>query len=137
MKNEQDKYKRIQINDNDYLIIARSEEIFEGKGRQFFFGDEHDMQLAVFRVKGTLYCVNNICPHRHQDQIHNGIIDDLNIVCPVHYWTYNLQTGQNINQKQGVKSLSSYEIFESDGLVYLEDPKIDLPKWRTNKLETR
>jgi nitrite reductase/ring-hydroxylating ferredoxin subunit len=57
-------------------------------------------------------------------------------VCPVHFWTYNLQTGQNINQKQGIKSLNSYKIFEKDGIVYLEDPKIDLPKWRLNNPET-
>ena len=127
-------YKKILIDEKDYFIISRSEDVFEGKGRQIFLGDDPDMQVAVFRVKGNLYCVSNICPHRHQDQIHEGIIDDLNIVCPVHYWTYNLENGQNIDQHQGIKSLNSYKIFEKDGLVYLEDPKIEPPAWRKSNI---
>lgn len=114
----------------EYLNLCDSSFISEGKGRQFLFGDDIEKQVAVFRVKGILYCLTNICPHRHQDQIHNGFIDDLNVICPVHGWTYSLETGDNKNLKQGIKKLDSFKIFEESNRVFIELPQFKLPLWR-------
>jgi len=128
------KYQILEKNGKKYLKICGSDEIFEGKGKRFFFGNDDDMQLAVYRVKGKLYCLNNICPHRHQDQMHNGIIRELRVMCPAHGWTYSLVDGQNVIKKQGVKSLDSFDIFEEDGFVYVEEPVFVIPKWRRSKM---
>jgi len=125
-------YESIRFGERLFLKICKSDEIYEGKGKRFFFGDDNDMQLAVYRVGGKLYCLNNICPHRHQDQMHNGIISDLKVMCPAHGWTYSLEDGQNVIKKQGVKSLDSFEIFESDGYVFVEKPVFKIPKWRNS-----
>ncbi len=123
-------YETVEINGRIFLNLCRSDEIFEGKGKRFLFGDDLDMQIAVYRVNGKLYCLNNICPHRHQDKMHKGIIKGLNVMCPEHGWTYSLVDGSNIIKKQGVKSLDSYEIFEENGIVYVEKPEFKIPKWR-------
>jgi len=116
-----------------YVNIAKSNEIAEKKGYKLMFYDDEDIQVAIFRVDGKLYSVSNICPHRHQDRIFEGIINkDLTITCPLHFWTYSLETGQNINQKQGIRSLEKYNIFEEDGFVWVEKPPYNPPKWRTN-----
>lgn len=124
------KYKSEFIDGKKYLIICPSSEIFEGKGKKFHFGDEFEMQIAVFRFKGKLIALENICPHRHIDKIYDGIIKDGYVICPEHGWTYSLSTGENKYQKQGRRGLKKFEVFEKNGLVYIEEPKFDLPKWK-------
>lgn len=120
------------IEGKEYLFLIPSNKIYEGKGYQFLFDDDMDKQLAVFRRQGKLYCLSNICPHRHQDKIYDGIIDDMKISCPEHGWTYSLETGQNVNPLQGLRSLRKYVIIEKEGKIYIEYPEFDIPKWREN-----
>ncbi len=127
-------YETVEINGRIFVKLCSSEDIFEGRGKRFRFGDDLDMQIAVYRANDKLYFLNNICPHRHQDKMHKGIIRDLNVMCPEHGWTYSLVNGQNVIKKQGVKSLESYEIFEKDGVVYVEQPVFKIPKWRRSDL---
>ena len=63
---EQDNSEQIiEINGKDFQFICYSQEIKEGKGKRITFKDDIDTQFAVFRINGKLYCVSNICPHRH------------------------------------------------------------------------
>ncbi|MFA5512593.1 MAG: Rieske 2Fe-2S domain-containing protein [Candidatus Kapaibacterium sp.] len=120
-------------NDNitsEFIYVCKSDEVYEGKGKQVIFTEDDDFQIAVFRVKGKLYALDNICPHRHADSIFEGIIKDLTVMCPLHGWTYSLEDGRNIDRRQGVKSLGSHKIFERDGKVYVEKPHFEIPKWR-------
>jgi len=117
-------------NGKEYLKVCPSEDVFEKKGVKVQFDEDDDRQVAVFRLDSKLYCLWNICPHRHQDQIHNGFIKDGNIICPVHGWTYNIETGLNVNPRQGMRSLQTFEIFEEDGYIFIEKPKIEIPNWR-------
>lgn len=113
-----------------YLKVCNSNEVFEGKGKQIIFEGDDDFQLAIFRVNSKLFALENICPHRHADRIFEGIIKEHTVMCPLHGWTYSLETGQNINQKQGIRSLKNYDVFEVDGYVYVEKPQFEIPKWR-------
>lgn len=136
MENQSNKNDEIVLNGKIYVKIAKSNEIREKKGYKFMFYEDLDIQIAIFRIEGKLYCVDNICPHRHQDRIFEGIINkDLTITCPLHYWTYSLETGENINKKQGIKNLKTYDIFEDNGFVWVEKPPYNPPKWRTNNAE--
>lgn len=124
-------YPEMEHNGKIYARICRSAELFEGKGRQFIFDDDIDLQVAVFRKDGKLFALSNICPHRHQDKIHEGFIRSGNVTCPAHGWTYKLATGENINLKQGIKSLKKYDAFEKDGYIWVEKPdKSAIPVWR-------
>mgnify|MGYP000853827008 CR=1 FL=1 len=128
---DENKYPEKEKAGRIYARVCKSSELFEGKGRQFVFSEDEDMQIAAFRIKGKLYALSNICPHRHQDKIHEGIINNGNIVCPVHGWTYNIETGRNINLKQGIKSLNKYDIYEEDGYIWAEKPDNSvIPVWR-------
>lgn len=128
----ENKYEEQEIEGKIYVNLSKSKDIYEGRGYKFEFHEDDDMQMAVFRVGGSLYALSNICPHRHQERIFEAMIDskELTATCPLHYWTYSLATGQNVNQKQGIKSLTKYEIFEEDGEVWAEKPPIAPPKWR-------
>lgn len=111
--------------------IGKSADFYEGKGKRILIDDELDSQIAVFRYKGELYALSNICPHRHQDRIFEGYLENGNVVCPAHGWTYSLATGENVNQHQGIKRLSKYNIFEDKGIVYLEKPEFSKAAWKS------
>lgn len=129
---ETDKYyfDKKEIDGKIYHVLGKSSDFFEKKGKRIVFGENVEEQIAVIRFKGKLYGLSNICPHRHQDQIFDGYLYDGNVVCPAHGWTYSLESGQNINFKQGIKSLKKYEIFEKDGLVLIEKPVFEIPPWK-------
>ncbi len=134
MSNDNFKFKAVEIEGKKYLVLCQSSEIYEGKGKKFQFGEEFEKQLAVFRYKGELFAVYNICPHRHIDKIHNGILKDGFVMCPEHGWTYSLSTGENKFQKQGKKGLKKFVVFEQNGYVYIEEPNFDIPKWKIEPL---
>ncbi len=125
------KYPEKIVQRKIFANIAKSKDIYEGRGYRFQFPDDDDMQLAVFRFGGVLHSLDNICPHRHAERIFEAIISkEGTITCPLHFWTYELATGMNVNQKQGIKNLRKYEIFEEDGEVWAEKPPFKPPKWR-------
>lgn len=125
-----EKFSEISKNNKTYVFICNSEEIKEGKGLKITFPQDIDMQFAVFKIKNNLYCVSNICPHRHATKIFEGILKGLTVTCPLHGWTYSLTTGENTNKHQGIKKLNIYEIFEENNLVFMEKPILKIPKWR-------
>ena len=123
---------KIKRDNKTFVHICDSNEIKEGKSKKIIFEEDIDMQYALFRINNKLYCVSNICPHRHATRIYEGILNGLNVTCPLHGWTYSLETGENVNQKQGIKKLDKYLVFEENGKVFMEEPALKIPKWRQN-----
>lgn len=128
-------YPEITLDKILYCQVALSNDIFEGKGIRIRFSADEDHQIAIIRFQGKLFAMQNICPHRHADQIHNGLIDKrkATVTCPLHGWTYKLEDGKNVNTLQGLKSLQVYKVFEKDGEVFVEKPELIIPKWRKSE----
>lgn len=122
--------KIISIDGQEFVQVCKVNEIIENKGIKFQFPDDIDMQVAIFKIDSEYYCVSNICPHKHQPVIYKGIIKDCTVTCPAHGWTYNLKSGENTNQHQGIKKLKKYQVREINGFIYIEKPKLEIPKWR-------
>lgn len=123
---------KIKKDNKTFVHICNSEDVKEGKSKKITFEVDIDMQYALFRINDKLYCVSNICPHRHATRIHEGIIKGINVTCPLHGWTYSLASGDNVNQKQGIKKLDTYFVFEENGKIFMEEPEVKIPKWREN-----
>lgn len=121
---------KIKIGDNYYLCVAKSDEIKEGKGKQIKLGEEYEKQVAILRHCNKLYCLSNICPHRHLDSIYKGILIDGKVICPEHGWAYDLTTGLNVDSRKGIKSLKVYEVVEIEGLVFIPEIRFELPRWK-------
>jgi nitrite reductase/ring-hydroxylating ferredoxin subunit len=49
-------------------------------------------EMAVFKCNGQLYGIQNICPHEG-GQLSNGWIEGGEVVCPLHGYKFNLETG--------------------------------------------
>lgn len=123
-------YKEVIRNEKSYIKVLSSSELPEKKGYLLAFEDDIDMEVSLFRINGELYCLSNICLHRHAREIYKGIIRGDTVTCPLHGWTYNYKTGINVNSKQGSACLKTYEIFEEKNFIYIEKPVVKIPKWR-------
>jgi nitrite reductase [NAD(P)H] small subunit len=126
------------IEGKKYLKVCPSSEVYERTGKKILFDDSDDIyQVAIFRINGNLYCTTNHCPHQNAPEIFNGVLTGKikggRVTCPLHGWTYNIDDGSNAEPKRGLKKLTTFEIFERDGWVYIEYPNIPIPKWRARK----
>lgn len=122
--------KTITLDGKVFVKVCREDELIPEKGKKIKFEDDIDMEVSIFKIDGELFCVSNICPHKHQPLIYKGIIKDCTVTCPAHGWTYDLKTGENTNKHQGIKYLKKYEIFVREGEIFIEKPKLEIPKWR-------
>ncbi len=123
-------FPKIFIEGQEYWQIEVVKNLKVNTGKAIKLGDELDYEVAVFLVNNEVFCLSNVCPHRHQNQIANGIVKNGIVTCPLHFWSYDLRTGENINKRQGTRSLQSFEVRIIDDYVYLKKPEIKLPKWR-------
>jgi NAD(P)H-dependent nitrite reductase small subunit len=49
-------------------------------------------RIALFKVDGKFYAVEEVCPHRG-GPLSEGDIEECEVVCPWHGWRFNLETG--------------------------------------------
>lgn len=53
---------------------------------------QDDIPLAVFRMNGSIYALDNRCPHRG-GSLGNGKLKNGIVTCPVHEWKFAIDTG--------------------------------------------
>jgi len=90
--------------EDDYKKICKVSELKESRGKRFLI---NDVDVAVFKVNGEVYVLNNTCPHQHTTVIYDGFIEEGCVVCPAHGWMFDLKTGK---QPTGAKGLESYPV---------------------------
>ncbi len=102
----------------EYLEACSFDELEELKGFRFVIDDVTDM--AIFKVNGKVYAVDNVCPHNHTPKMHLGYIEEKHILCPVHFFKFSLVDGK---QTGGVGcTLTTYKVKVEDGKVFVEKP---------------
>jgi nitrite reductase (NADH) small subunit len=86
------------------------EDIPVGEGRALAAGDE---QVAVFRLRdGTLRALGAVCPHLG-GPLADGLLDGRVVICPLHGYTYDLNTGTEIGY--GGASVCAYKVTLNNG----------------------
>ena len=101
-----------------YVKICKVSDLKENQGKRLII---NDVDIAVFKVDGEIFVLNNICPHQHTALIYDGFIEDGCVVCPAHGWMFNLKTGK---QPTGARGLDSYPVKIIDVQIYsLVKPK--------------
>lgn len=103
------------MNENDgFFKVCKYTDLQEKLGRRFFV---NDVDIAVFKVDGKVYALNNMCIHQKAAIIYDGFIEDGKVTCPAHGWQFDLQTGRVPN---GIKGLDPYEVKIIDGDIYVK-----------------
>lgn len=102
--------------------MCKVSDLKEKTGRRFMVDD---VEVAVFKVDGKIYALSNICPHQHTSLMYDGFIEDGCVVCPVHGWEFNLETGK---MKTGSRGLEIFPVKVTGDEVFLKVYKKEL-RW--------
>ncbi|MCI0700953.1 MAG: Rieske (2Fe-2S) protein [Planctomycetia bacterium] len=51
-----------------------------------------ERDIAIFRVNGALFALDDICPHMGAS-LSGGFVEDGCVTCPWHYWRFRLSDG--------------------------------------------
>lgn len=97
---------------DDYYYVCDENVLRESEGKRFIV---NDTDVAIFKVEGKIYAVSNVCPHQHASKMYEGFVENNCVVCPLHGWTFNLETG---NLHSGSKGLDTYPVKIVDGKLY-------------------
>jgi NAD(P)H-dependent nitrite reductase small subunit len=89
---------------SEFIKLAKTSDMSERQGKFFRVNDE---EIALFKVNGAFYAIDNVCPHQHISALHQGELDGLFVTCPMHGWTYSLETGKAVGGSGRVKT---YEV---------------------------
>jgi nitrite reductase/ring-hydroxylating ferredoxin subunit len=99
---------------SNFIRVAKATDFPEGCGRAVNVG--HKL-VAVFKIDGHFYAVNNICPHMGGSLV-SGTINGLEIVCPSHRMCYDLQTGDSTDTF-GHK-IQTYDVKVEEGDLFID-----------------
>lgn len=69
--------------------VAMNEDIPEGGAVLAEIGG---VQIAVFKLSGKLYAIENSCAHRGGPLV-EGHVEGTEITCPWHAWNFDITTG--------------------------------------------
>jgi len=74
-----------------FTKVAVVGDIQVGRSRKVAVGST---EIALWNAKGRIYAINNVCPHQHFSSLHEGMLDGICVTCPMHGWTFSLETGK-------------------------------------------
>lgn len=78
-------------------------------------------QIAIFNLGDRFLAVENRCPHRG-GSLAEGIVSGTTVVCPLHAWKIDLQTGMVANGATDLPCVVTFAARNVDGVVELEVP---------------
>ena len=85
--------------------IAQTFDIPENRGKEI---EINGNRVAIFHANGRYYALEALC--RHQDgSLAPGKINGEVVECPLHFWHYNIRTGELLDYLKDVK-LETYDI---------------------------
>lgn len=102
------------------------------EGREVLVGG---LSLALFNLGHRYLAVDNQCPHK-QGPLADGIVTGTSVVCPLHAWRVNLETGAVDQPATGVgRCVRAYPTRVEDGVISIEVPlaRLDGPAGRTEE----
>lgn len=71
--------------------------------------------LAVARVNGVAYAIDNVCPHRN-GELGRGDLQGYHLYCPLHAWSFDVRDGKAFFP-QGAR-VECFEMKEEGGRVW-------------------
>jgi nitrite reductase/ring-hydroxylating ferredoxin subunit len=76
--------------------------------------------IAVFRVDGRCYAIDNVCPHMG-GPLSEGELRGHVVTCPWHRWTWDVRTGEHTRNPR-LPRIATYAVVVENGEVFIELP---------------
>ncbi len=86
-----------------FFPVATLDEVPAGAAKTVVLGER---EIALFNVDGTIYAIDNICPHQG-GPLADGWLDGTVVTCPWHAWCFELRTGKMV-----LSDLASVDVFD-------------------------
>ncbi|HEY1968409.1 MAG TPA: bifunctional 3-phenylpropionate/cinnamic acid dioxygenase ferredoxin subunit [Pseudonocardia sp.] len=77
-----------------------------------------DVPIAVFNSGGTVYAIDDTCPHQGAS-LADGWVEDCRVECPLHSMHFDLRTGEPDGPLR-TGGVRTHRVVVIDGLVYLQ-----------------
>jgi NAD(P)H-dependent nitrite reductase small subunit len=104
----------------EFVRVARISDLRERRGTLVRLEGE---EIALWRVDGKVYAINNVCPHQHFSMLHQGSLQGLHVTCPMHGWSFSLEDGR---AQTGNGRARTYQVKQEGDAVFIEKPE---PHW--------
>lgn len=102
----------------EYVRVASLSEIPDDEAKQVEIRGE---KLALRKVDGNVYCINDICTHEHA-YLSEGFCEGHEIECPLHGSIFDVRTGE-VKSLPATQDVQTYpvQIQGDDVLVGVEE----------------
>ena len=104
--------------DTKWVRVTQCENIPLREGRSVRIDTR---EIAIFNLGGRFFAIDNTCPHKG-GPLSEGIVSGNAVVCPLHAWKVDLETGRVVNQAGDVPCVATYPTRVHDGVVQIELP---------------
>jgi len=101
-----------------WVRIATCESIPLREGRSVEVGGR---KIAIFNLGNRFLAVDNHCPHKG-GPLAEGIVSGTTVVCPLHAWKVDLDTGTVKNPTSPVPCIRTFPTRVEAGVILLELP---------------
>ena len=105
-----------------FVRVGKASDVPEGRAEVF---DVEDRKIAVFRIEGGFYAIEDICTH-DGGPLAEGEVEDHEVICPRHGARFDIRTGQALTLP-AVTPVESYPVRVEGNELY-----IGLPDWGTH-----
>lgn len=79
-------------------------------------------EIAIFNLGGRFLATDNRCPHRG-GPLCDGIVTGAAVVCPLHTWKVNLETGAVERPADRAECIRTYPTRVEDGVIVIGVPR--------------
>jgi nitrite reductase (NADH) small subunit len=104
--------------DKVWVRLTQSENIPLREGRSVRIDNR---EIAVFNLGDRFLAIDNTCPHKG-GPLSEGIVSGTTVVCPLHAWKVDLNTGTVIGQGSETPCVRTYPARVQNGVVDVELP---------------
>jgi len=96
------------------IAVCRDDVLAEGEAVRVPLA----VPLAVFRVDGALYAVDDTCTHQDAS-LADGYLEGCFIECPLHASTFDLRTGRP-SGPPATRAVRTHAVIVLDGTIFVE-----------------
>ena len=78
-----------------------------------------ERMIAIFRVDGALYALNDQCPHAGASLARGNIDGDI-VTCRIHHWRFCIRDGKYVDQDRPHFDARSFPVRIVDGIIEVD-----------------
>lgn len=102
--------------DKVWIRVAPCDAVPPREGRAAMIGSR---EIAIFNLGDRFVAVDNRCPHQ-SGPLCDGIVASDAVVCPLHAWKVNLETGAVAHPANHNDCVRTYATRVDDGVIAIE-----------------